>query len=376
MCGDGGNDCGALRAAHVGLALSDAEASIVAPFSSGATHGTEDKSLMSLVKLVIYGRAALATNTATYMYFMVYAFCLPSWKLALIAYGFMVMPEWDYIFIDIAVGSFMVAFMTLSWPAEAMSQIRPTARLLGPRAPTLVLISALLFMAHVVIGSLLVRDEPFYLPYNSLDLGVPSHLWQFKGDNYDVPITFLLMSTQFASCCFAFSYGAEFRRSVWRNAWLTISYFAILVFAFFMVWSGPNELNCIFRVNCDCKTSQQMYVPFIQELSTGNVGGCFLGPQILHYKTSLGQDFQFPDKIENGCRPSSSTDPLQDIVVDSEAFEGLIGASQCRGPNNCYNRHFRKIMSYLILSQAILTNLFAKLVSMWHPAPKTHFPRL
>lgn len=34
MCGDGGNDCGALRAAHAGLALSDAEASLVSPFTS------------------------------------------------------------------------------------------------------------------------------------------------------------------------------------------------------------------------------------------------------------------------------------------------------------------------------------------------------
>ncbi len=34
MCGDGGNDAGALRAAHAGIALSDTEASIVSPFTS------------------------------------------------------------------------------------------------------------------------------------------------------------------------------------------------------------------------------------------------------------------------------------------------------------------------------------------------------
>ena len=66
MCGDGGNDCGALKTAHVGIALSDAEASIVSPFTS------LDKSIESVVEILREGRCALASALASYKYVVMY----------------------------------------------------------------------------------------------------------------------------------------------------------------------------------------------------------------------------------------------------------------------------------------------------------------
>jgi magnesium-transporting ATPase (P-type) len=66
MCGDGGNDTGALKAAHVGVALSDAEASMVAPFAS------LDKEIGSVLDVLKEGRCALASSLASYKYMICY----------------------------------------------------------------------------------------------------------------------------------------------------------------------------------------------------------------------------------------------------------------------------------------------------------------
>ncbi len=53
MVGDGANDCGALKQANIGLALSEAEASIGAPFTS------KDLRISSIIDLLIEARAGM-----------------------------------------------------------------------------------------------------------------------------------------------------------------------------------------------------------------------------------------------------------------------------------------------------------------------------
>ena len=71
MCGDGANDCSALKAAHVGISLSEAEASIAAPFTSRIPDIRYQSVIADypmniffscVVHLIKEGRAALVTS--------------------------------------------------------------------------------------------------------------------------------------------------------------------------------------------------------------------------------------------------------------------------------------------------------------------------
>ncbi|MGL4948142.1 MAG: HAD-IC family P-type ATPase, partial [Mycoplasma sp.] len=68
MCGDGANDCGALRAADVGVSLSPEEASIAAHFTS------KIPDVSCLITLLREGKASLVTSIQTFKYMMMYSF--------------------------------------------------------------------------------------------------------------------------------------------------------------------------------------------------------------------------------------------------------------------------------------------------------------
>ena len=67
MCGDGANDCGALKTAAVGISLSEAEASIAAPFTS------REQDIRCVVTLLREGKAAMTTSFQAFKFIELYS---------------------------------------------------------------------------------------------------------------------------------------------------------------------------------------------------------------------------------------------------------------------------------------------------------------
>ncbi|GFR84790.1 cation-transporting ATPase [Elysia marginata] len=67
MCGDGANDCGALKTAHMGISLSEAEASVASPFTS------KTPNIECVPRVVKEGRAALTTTFGVFKYIACYS---------------------------------------------------------------------------------------------------------------------------------------------------------------------------------------------------------------------------------------------------------------------------------------------------------------
>ncbi|XP_012717411.2 cation-transporting ATPase 13A2 isoform X1 [Fundulus heteroclitus] len=164
MCGDGANDCGALRAADVGVSLSEAEASVASPFTSN----TQNISCVPL--LIREGRCSLVTSFSLFRYMALYSliqFC----SVLILNTVLTTMADMQFLFCDLFLVTLLAIVMGRGGPSEELHPWRPPASLLA--LP--VFGSLFIHTCMIVLGQLaaffITTTQEGYIPLNSTVFG-------------------------------------------------------------------------------------------------------------------------------------------------------------------------------------------------------------
>ncbi|CEJ54745.1 Putative P-type ATPase [Penicillium brasilianum] len=204
FCGDGANDCGALKAADVGISLSEAEASVAAPFTS------RQFDISCVPKLIREGRAALVTSFCCFKFMSLYSAIQFSTVSFLYTSGSN-LGDFQFLFIDLALIMPIAIFMGWTGPYPTLSRKRPTADLVSRKVLTPLLGQIVLVVLGQLVVFKTVQLQPWYLP-PQLDVEKSNIL------NSQNTALFLFSCFQYILTSILLSAGPPFRQPMTQNA--------------------------------------------------------------------------------------------------------------------------------------------------------------
>ncbi|XP_059232370.1 polyamine-transporting ATPase 13A2 isoform X2 [Mustela nigripes] len=204
MCGDGANDCGALKAADVGISLSQAEASVVSPFTSSMA------SIECVPTVIREGRCSLDTSFSVFKYMALYS--LTQFISVLILYTINTnLGDVQFLAIDLVITTTVAVLMSRTGPALALGRARPPGALLSIPVLSSLLLQVALVAGVQLGGYFLTVAQPWFVPLNQT-VPAPDNL-----PNYENTVVFSLSSFQYLILAAAVSKGAPFRRPLYTN---------------------------------------------------------------------------------------------------------------------------------------------------------------
>ncbi|XP_029904873.1 probable cation-transporting ATPase 13A3 isoform X2 [Myripristis murdjan] len=233
MCGDGANDCGALKRAHGGISLSELEASVASPFTSRTPN------ISCVPSLIREGRAALITSFCVFKFMALYS--IIQYISVTLLYSILSnLGDFQFLFIDIAIILLIVFTMSLN-PAwkELVPRCPPSGLISGPLLFS-VLTQILICLGFQTIAFLWVRQQSWYkscsLHTNPCNLSSYGNDSDHNIQNYENTSLFYVSSFQYLIVAIVFSKGKPFRQPSYKN-WpfvlSTISLYAFLLFIMF-----------------------------------------------------------------------------------------------------------------------------------------------
>ncbi|CUM63638.1 uncharacterized protein PRCAT00001220001 [Priceomyces carsonii] len=225
FCGDGANDCGALKAADVGVSLSEAEASVAAPITSRVFE------ISCVLDVIKEGRSSLVTSFACFKYMSLYS-AIQFVSVTILYQRGTNLGDFQFLYIDLFLILPLAIFMSWSKPYFKIIPKRPTANLVSPKVLIPMIGHILIILLFQTSIWLKVQKEPWYIkPVPGGDDEVQSS---------DNTVLFLFTTFQYILIAIVLSRGPPYREPVHKNRPFTVNVVLAIVISI-----------CLFTIDSD-----------------------------------------------------------------------------------------------------------------------------
>ncbi|MCJ1310192.1 hypothetical protein MMC25_003853 [Agyrium rufum] len=245
FCGDGANDCGALKVADVGISLSEAEASVAAPFTSRVFD------ISCVPEVIREGRAALVTSFCCFKYMSLYS-AIQFTTVSFLYASASNLGDFQFLFIDLLLILPIAIFMGWTGPNNVLCRKKPTASLVSSKVLTPLLGQIVICIFIQAIGFKLVQQQPWY---------IPPVLNREKSNvqNSQNTTLFLLSCFQYILSAVVLSRGPPFRQPMTQNLPFVTTILIALLFSSYMLFD-PSQGFADFMQLTDMSAKFKIFI--------------------------------------------------------------------------------------------------------------------
>ncbi|CAH8487024.1 unnamed protein product [Schistosoma turkestanicum] len=254
MCGDGANDCGALKVAHAGIALSETEASVASPFTS------KQQNISCVPTLIREGRCALTTSFGAFKFMVGYSM-IQFFSVILLYYIGSNISDLQYMFIDVIVITTMGLTFGYTPAYPRLSVERPEMRLVS--TVTLLSLGLQLLTCGLVQFSVFVftRLQPWYLP-------LFAYHEDYELKNFESTAIFTVSVYQYIILAIVFSKSAPYRRSILSNHLFVVNIIACVAGSLYLTSQPARVVRKVFEL---CRFPSVYFVIILHGIVLGNL---------------------------------------------------------------------------------------------------------
>ncbi|XP_028977460.2 probable cation-transporting ATPase 13A3 isoform X2 [Esox lucius] len=257
MCGDGANDCGALKRAHGGISLSELEASVASPFTS------KTPNISCVPSLIREGRAALITSFCVFKFMALYS--IIQYISVTLLYSILSnLGDLQFLFIDMAIILVIAFTMSLNPAWKELVPRRPPSGLISGPLLFSVLSQIIICLSFQTITFLWVRHQAWYqiwtpeydacsFPHHanfSLELNSSEESDDHNIQNYENTSLFYVSCFQYLIVAIVFSKGKPFRQPSYKNWPFGLSCICLYVFLFYIMFYPVPAIDSSFEIVC------------------------------------------------------------------------------------------------------------------------------